>query len=334
MSQIDSGSSDKSGLGEDASELLYLCNFVHKGYYNIRITWGEVKKVMSFSLRDGPDNACRQLKENAYVEDYDDAEPFMIIRRPDVKLSRERKIEVLKGLFHVLNDVPLAYNVALLASVQRSLMMGIVGSFYDHEIKFTSTPEQRILISAVTSDDFLEDDDVSDLLNQEIRRVESRDRELHGYLSEPWFNELLLIIKNGYYGNGSFNYIDTLESSFRMEFTRGVIEIIRNGSLLWLLLNFREFLKRNNVDRVVKKFVRKRRDERKINRLYDWLSLLNDFAIGFEFVIGSIEFLPGYDSTFGVYLFIVGSSQLLIRPIISTARKVHIRKLQRRKMDL
>ena len=62
----------------------------------------------------------------------------------------------------------------------------------------------------------------------------------------------------------------------------------------------------------------------KIQRFYDWLAIANDIAVGFEFVIGSILFLPHHDATLGVYLFIIGSSQLLIRPIIQIARKVQI----------
>ncbi|MGE9810912.1 YrhK family protein, partial [Ferroplasma acidiphilum] len=45
-----------------------------------------------------------------------------------------------------------------------------------------------------------------------------------------------------------------------------------------------------------------------------------------EFVIGSIFFLPSESkySTLGVYLFIIGSTQLLIRPMINIARRIHI----------
>ena len=66
--------------------------------------------------------------------------------------------------------------------------------------------------------------------------------------------------------------------------------------------------------------------EKFIKRFYDWLSIANDIMVGLEFVIGSIFFLPSEKkySTLGVYLFIIGSTQLLIRPMINIARRIHI----------
>jgi len=61
-----------------------------------------------------------------------------------------------------------------------------------------------------------------------------------------------------------------------------------------------------------------------LNKIYKSLSIINDIMVGIEFLIGSILFLPGNNTTFGVYLFILGSSQLLIRPFIEIARKIHL----------
>lgn len=329
-SDVDAGHDSKPG--KEAGEFLYLCDFIHHGYYNIRITWGEVSNLLSFSMGDNKDLVLEEIRRLGYTESADMGDPFMILRRIDVDVPTERKRALISKLFDRMEKVPLAYNVAAITYLQRSLMMGIIGSFYDHELSFASSPDERVFISAVTSDIFQNDRAVSDYFDRAVQSMERGERDFTPYMTEPWFNELLLIIKNGYYGNGSFNYIDTLESSFRVEFTSGILEIVRNGDLLWLLLNFRTFIKNNRVDLTVKKFVRKRKEEKTINRLYDWLSIGNDFAVGVEFVVGSIEFLPNHDATFGVYLFIVGSTQLLIRPVINLARKIHLHKLQKRKI--
>jgi len=329
---MNGGDRNAGRADEDLDFFLYLCRFIHEGYYNIRITWGEVRNLFSFAVKGNPHDVCTRMKTDGYTESVEDSDPFMILRRIDVHLSRESEERIISGFFDRMRKVPLAHNVAMISYLQKSLIMGIIGSFYDHELDFASTPDERVLISAVTSDYFISNEIVSGYLEKDISDDEYGNPDMEKYLENPWFNELILIIKNGYYGNGGFNYIDTLESSFRVEFTTGILEIIRNGGLLWLILNFREFIKGEPADRTIKKFVKKRRDEGKINRLYDWMSIGNDFAVGIEFLVGSVEFFPSYNPTVGIYLFIIGSTQLLIRPVISTSRKIHLHKLKKRRI--
>jgi hypothetical protein len=72
--------------------------------------------------------------------------------------------------------------------------------------------------------------------------------------------------------------------------------------------------------------LKKDRDKikRDIEKKYRVFGLINDFMIGLEFLIGSIEFLPGHLNTVGVYLFILGSFQILLIPTIRIARDMHI----------
>lgn len=71
--------------------------------------------------------------------------------------------------------------------------------------------------------------------------------------------------------------------------------------------------------------LKKDRDKikRDIEKKYRVFGLINDFMIGLEFLIGSIEFLPGHLNTVGVYLFILGSFQILLIPTIRIARDMH-----------
>ncbi len=64
---------------------------------------------------------------------------------------------------------------------------------------------------------------------------------------------------------------------------------------------------------------------RKLERNYKIISFLNNFMIGFEFLAGSIEFLPGNSYIIGVYLFIIGSAQILVAQIIIIARDIHMK---------
>lgn len=56
--------------------------------------------------------------------------------------------------------------------------------------------------------------------------------------------------------------------------------------------------------------------ELSFNKKYRLISLLNDFTLGLLFLIGSVFFLFEPLKTAGAILFIVGSAQLLARPII------------------
>ncbi|MBD1575678.1 hypothetical protein HC723_04325 [Vibrio sp. S11_S32] len=66
-----------------------------------------------------------------------------------------------------------------------------------------------------------------------------------------------------------------------------------------------------------------------IQQRYEAAGAFNDFLITVWFLIGSFFFL--YDSlvTDGTWLFIAGSVQLLIKPIVKLAGLIHINKKQK-----
>jgi hypothetical protein len=68
-------------------------------------------------------------------------------------------------------------------------------------------------------------------------------------------------------------------------------------------------------------------DELVIRHRYEIASILNDFFIAVWFLIGSILFLFASLEEAGVWLFILGSAQLLIRPIIRLTRMIHLQKI-------
>ncbi|MFP8967418.1 YrhK family protein [Pokkaliibacter sp. CJK22405] len=75
-------------------------------------------------------------------------------------------------------------------------------------------------------------------------------------------------------------------------------------------------------------------DEIIIHRRYLFLSTLNDLMIGIWFVIGSFCFFyEGEIQTIGVWLFVIGSVQLVIRPCIRIARSIHLKHLPEDELD-
>lgn len=68
-------------------------------------------------------------------------------------------------------------------------------------------------------------------------------------------------------------------------------------------------------------------DELIIRQRYQVLSIVNDVLIGIWFLIGSFMFFSPALTFAGTCLFVVGSIEMLIRPVIRLIRHVHLQKI-------
>lgn len=68
-------------------------------------------------------------------------------------------------------------------------------------------------------------------------------------------------------------------------------------------------------------------DELIIRQRYQFLSIVNDVLIGIWFLIGSFMFFSDELVTTGTWLFVIGSVEMLIRPIIRLIRHMHLQKI-------
>ncbi|GAA1735316.1 YrhK family protein [Brachybacterium phenoliresistens] len=67
--------------------------------------------------------------------------------------------------------------------------------------------------------------------------------------------------------------------------------------------------------------------ELEISDRYETASIANDVLIGLWFIVGSVLFFSEQLATAGTWLFLIGSVQMTIRPVIRLARRVHLRRL-------
>ncbi|MDN5864715.1 MAG: YrhK family protein [Gammaproteobacteria bacterium] len=74
-------------------------------------------------------------------------------------------------------------------------------------------------------------------------------------------------------------------------------------------------------------------EELVVGRRYEVLSKLNDIMLGLWFVVGSVFFFFESLQTAAIALFLVGSVQLLARPVIRIARDVHVEKPSKESWD-
>ena len=68
-------------------------------------------------------------------------------------------------------------------------------------------------------------------------------------------------------------------------------------------------------------------DEVVLRQRYEVASIVNDLLVAVWFVIGSVLFFSDSTATAGTWLFLLGSVQLMVRPMIRLARKVHIQRM-------
>lgn len=66
-----------------------------------------------------------------------------------------------------------------------------------------------------------------------------------------------------------------------------------------------------------------------LHNRYEILSILNDVLIALWFIAGSILFFQESTTTAGTVLFLAGSVELLIRPVIRLSRNIHIKSVSR-----
>ncbi|MGV0110977.1 MULTISPECIES: YrhK family protein [unclassified Arthrobacter] len=66
-----------------------------------------------------------------------------------------------------------------------------------------------------------------------------------------------------------------------------------------------------------------------VHNRYEVLSIVNDILVALWFIIGSILFFQESTTTAGTWLFLIGSIELLVRPVIRLSRNVHLRAITR-----
>lgn len=72
------------------------------------------------------------------------------------------------------------------------------------------------------------------------------------------------------------------------------------------------------------------RVELKVTSIYKLLYQINDVVLGLLFLIGSFMFFKDSTMFTGTVLFVIGSVQMLIRPVISIIHDFHLSKVRKK----
>ncbi|WP_328377164.1 YrhK family protein [Streptomyces sp. NBC_00440] len=69
-------------------------------------------------------------------------------------------------------------------------------------------------------------------------------------------------------------------------------------------------------------------EEVAIRRRYEVASILNDILVAVWFIVGSVMFFSDDWTVTGTWCFLIGSIELLIRPVIRLFRHLHIQRVR------
>lgn len=71
------------------------------------------------------------------------------------------------------------------------------------------------------------------------------------------------------------------------------------------------------------------RTELVVRRRYEVASIVNDVLVAAWFLVGSILFFSPETTYAGTWLFVLGSVELMIRPLLRLSRRVHLGRIRR-----
>ncbi|QVQ50216.1 YrhK family protein [Spiractinospora alimapuensis] len=83
----------------------------------------------------------------------------------------------------------------------------------------------------------------------------------------------------------------------------------------------------SNADRDRPINIRIGHEELVIRQRYEAVGICNDTLIAVWFIVGSIMFFSPTSTTTGTWFFLLGSVQLLVRPVIRLTRMIHLQRI-------
>ncbi len=300
---------------------LYFLYLIQKSRYSFGIKWKNAKDlIMNLFGND----ICSKLIDDKIINSCSDNNAMEIINIYDIKhnIDQDSKEEIFNKFISYYKDNPLVTGLMKIVYIDRKISQFFI-SLIKENMGYTDYSNDNGLIMSIPvimSDDFYYSGAFADYCKTYLENIELDMDGIKPYLKNEWFIETVMVIRDG-----SFINTETERSDY--DYINGLIELIKNDYLSEIFINADIFFKNDDVNHYINKYNYRHVKEKKLKKFYDWLAIANDIMVGIEFVVGSILFLPylpPIDGLHGVYLFIIGSSQLLIRPVIQILKRIHL----------
>jgi hypothetical protein len=305
---------------------VYFLHMLQDNRMGIQFKWKEIKGLLTGIFGD---KICQKLIENEIVETCSDNDFLEITNLNDISFNLSRyDREILYG--SVVNILKRdLFSMGIMETVYASRKTGIlimesinfnitVNRFEDRYINL------RITMAMLLSAEFYYSETLKNICKSTLDAYSIPMDSYRIDLQKDWFIRIVMlarlnennnVIYQGPLETGNPDYLDLLEES------------IKSGKLQYMMLHMNEFLHDKMVNNAIASYEYRKVRRQRIKKLYDWAAIANDMAIGSEFLSGSILFISHNTYMLGVYLFIVASIQLLIKPGIQISRKLQLFKL-------
>lgn len=327
---------DIAGKTENVEKVRFICRVIDNGHFSLDLKWASVLDIMSYALEMDRGKVTEALKAaNVGFTDEKEAD-FLVAGIFDATVDQRDEEKMFSRILSKIEPDPMYTNLLMLISTGYDFSMALLEFLFRkpgrHLDQFRDSP----ILPIITSDSFIEGRTSNRFIENLLKKVEVDFDRIKDLVRNDWFMDLMTILKSGINVNMSSGFIKLIDREAHTINPQEIISLISDGTMEMMVLHRNSMLKQKFVTAAFLKRYEAEHHEKKLRRFYYWLGIANDFILGVEFLVGSIEFLPWMpqESLFiGVILFIIGSTQLVARSVIQIVMNLHIKSSRKRKMQ-
>ncbi len=314
----------------------FVCRVIDDGHFSLSLKWGSVVEIMEQALDIKRETVIEALKTaNVGFTEEKDAD-FLVAGIYDATVGHGVEEKISARVLSIIGSDPIYTNLLMLISTEYDFTLALLeflfrkpGHHLDH---FRDSP----LLPIITSDTFIESKASNRFVKELLKKMEVDFGRIRELVRNDWFMDLMTILKSEINVNPSSGFIKLIDREAHTMNPQEIMNLISDGTMEMVVFNRNTVLKQKFVSAAFLKRYEAEHHEKKLRRFYYWLGIANDFILGVEFLIGSIEFFPGMPQgslLIGVVLFTIGSSQLVARSVIQIVMNLHIRSSRKKKMQ-
>lgn len=311
-------------LSDNKSAVKFTCRLIVNGQSLISFKWRDVFALLQRTLDIEPDTLRSLISSSNIARSFKDDDEFQVYGIFDSDVDQETKDSIYNKLISFLEDDFVTRNLVLCLSVDYALTKALISALEIRGTKLGQFIRTSPLLAICTSDIFLESKQFNLYAAERMNEIEVPDSSVTNSIHEQWFADIMDYLSGGQNGTNSYTVNRNIQENWKDRDLAGVEKLIYSGQFLGILLHRDNILADTTVRNILRVKAEGDNREKKLNAFYTWLGIANDFSLGVEFLVGSIEFLPYHNTYFGTILFIIGSAQLLARAIISIVHRAHL----------
>ena len=315
---------------DEKNNVLYILRLLVNSQAIIGFRWSQVYKFIEEATGLKKDDVVSIVKSYGIKVSNDDSDRFQVYGIFSVLPAESERRKLFSRIIEILHSDNIAKEITLSLSLNYGFSKAIIGILVLRNTRIGKIIQDSPLIALCSSDPFLESEEFNEFSRNMVSRIGLDSGEMKKYLGKRWFVDLLEILDDGFYGTDSFSILQEVQKHWNDEDVEGLEELMNSGLFIKILARRSEVLLEKSIANSLISKKSSQKKNAKLKSFYHWLGIGNDFTLGLEFLVGSIEFLPRMNELDGVVLFIIGSIQLTGRAIITIVSDAHLSSRERK----